>query len=231
MGDKPEPIRVLNTAILVDGAFYQKQAKHLFGEATPSERADELVEYCHRHVGRAKGRYLYRIFYYDCPPSDRVVWNPITQSNISLAKTGLYSWSNDFHKCLYSKRKLAVRMGELLETQNGYTLKPEALKALLNGKKKVEELTSSDLKLDITQKGVDMKMGLDIASLAYGRYVDQIVMIAGDSDFVPAAKLARRNGIDFILDPMWHTISGSLSKHVDGVETCCPNPNEKQSDK
>lgn len=224
MGTHAEPIKIVNTAVLVDGAFYQKRAKYLFGEKGPDERADELIDYCHRHVGRKKGRFLYRIFYYDCPPSDAVIWNPITKTNVPLARTRLYSWSNDFHRCLCSKRKVAVRMGELLETQEGYTLKSEALKALLNKKKSVEELTTTDLKLDITQKGVDMKMGIDIASLAYGKYVDQIVMIAGDSDFVPAAKLARRNGIDFILDPMWHTISRSLSKHVDGIETCCKKP-------
>jgi uncharacterized LabA/DUF88 family protein len=32
--------------------------------------------------------------------------------------------------------------------------------------------------------------------------VQQIVLISGDEDFVPALKLARREGIDFILDPM-----------------------------
>ena len=37
------------TAIMVDGGFYRKQANFLFGEKTPEERADELVEYCHRH--------------------------------------------------------------------------------------------------------------------------------------------------------------------------------------
>ena len=52
------------------------------------------------------------------------------------------------------------------------------------------------------QKGVDMNIGLDIASLAYKKQGDQIVSIAGDSDFVPAAKLARRESIDFILNPM-----------------------------
>lgn len=45
-------------------------------------------------------------------------------------------------------------------------------------------------------------------------------MITGDSDFVPAVKHARREGIDFILDPMWANIAGSLSEHVDGVREC-----------
>lgn len=100
-------------------------------------------------------------------------------------------------------------MGELLDTQDGYTLKPDSLKALLAGKKSIEELDDDDLRLNIRQKGVDMKLGLDIASLAYGGIVNQIIMIAGDSDFVPAAKMARRQGIDFILDSMWHTITPS----------------------
>ena len=43
---------------------------------------------------------------------------------------------------------------------------------------------------------------MDIASLSYKHQVDQIVLIAGDSDFVPAAKLARREGLDFVLDPL-----------------------------
>ena len=42
------------------------------------------------------------------------------------------------------------------------------------------------------------------------RQVNQIVLISGDADFVPAAKLARREGIDFILDPMWSTIRPDL---------------------
>lgn len=40
---------------------------------------------------------------------------------------------------------------------------------------------------------------------------------AGDSGFVPAAKVARRPGIDFIVDPMWANISESLPEHIDGL--------------
>ncbi|MFD2722216.1 NYN domain-containing protein [Ignatzschineria indica] len=47
-----------------------------------------------------------------------------------------------------------------------------------------------------------MKIGIDISSLTLKKLVKQIILIAGDADFVPAAKLARREGIDFILDPM-----------------------------
>ena len=49
-------------------------------------------------------------------------------------------------------------------------------------------------------------------------------LVAGDSDFVPAAKLARREGIDFILDPLWATIRPDLHEHVDGLHTVLPRP-------
>ena len=65
-----------------------------------------------------------------------------------------------------------------------------------------------------------MKIGLDIATLAYNKLVDQIVLISGDSDFVPAAKLARREGIDFILDPLFANVKPELSEHIDGLRTC-----------
>jgi len=40
-----------------------------------------------------------------------------------------------------------------------------------------------------------------------------------NSDFVSAAKHARREGIDFVLDPMGSSISPDLNEHVDGIRT------------
>ena len=64
-----------------------------------------------------------------------------------------------------------------------------------------------------------MKIGIDISSLAYKNQVDQIILISGDSDFVPAAKQARREGIDFILDPMGAPIKDDLFEHIDGIQS------------
>lgn len=84
----------------------------------------------------------------------------------------------------------------------------------------MDDLTELDFELNLRQKGVDMKIGIDIASLAYKKQVDQIVLIAGDSDFVPAAKLARREGIDIVLDPLGRSIKESLFEHIDGMRSC-----------
>ena len=61
-------------------------------------------------------------------------------------------------------------------------------------------------------------------TLAEQRLVNQIVMISGDSDFVPAAKHARRLGIDFVVDPMWARIAESLGEHIDGIWQGAPKP-------
>ncbi len=224
---------VVKTAILVDAAFYEKRATILFGKKEPEERADELVTYCNRHLKSEKEhaeKYLYRIFVYDCPPSEKQVFHPLLQRTINLKKTALYEWSNRFHRALANKRKVALRMGELLESSAGYTIRPEALKQLCCGRIDFHELTEQDFFLDIKQKGVDMKIGLDIVTLATKRLADQIVLIAGDSDFVPAAKYARREGVDFILDPLWHPIKNSLNEHIDGLHSCVPRPPDNLKD-
>ena len=90
---------------------------------------------------------------------------------------------------------------------------------LESGKRSFKQLDQGDFVLSgVKQEGVDMRIGLDIASLANGGIVDQVVLIAGDCDFIPVAKAARRSGVDFILDPMGHAIHQEMTVQVDGVE-------------
>lgn len=220
------------TAILVDGGFYRIRAQTLFGVKSPEERADELFSYCMRHLNKGKENEssLYRIFYYDCPPSTKVVYNPVTQRHVNLAKSDQYRWTTAFFNALVTKRKVALRRGEELASSGDYTLRAGVLKDLCAGRRSVESLTDRDTRLNITQKGVDMRIGLDIASLVERNLVTQIILISGDSDFVPAAKYARRRGMDFVLDPMWQTVSPSLNEHVDGIRSCVQRPPRNEQD-
>ena len=45
------------------------------------------------------------------------------------------------------------------------------------------------------QKRIDLLMGLDIATISIINKVDLVVLLAGDSDFVPAVKYAKHHGI------------------------------------
>lgn len=125
----------------------------------------------------------------------------------------------DTLKELKHHRKFALRMGRINDTQVHYSLRAEPTKRLLRGDIRVEDITVDDLELNLEQKGVDMRIGVDISSLAFKHQVNQIILISGDSDFVPAAKQARREGIDFILDPMRSIIKDDLFEHIDGIRT------------
>ncbi len=207
------------TAVLVDGGFYRKRAEVLWGKKEASERANELFKYCLLHISESdEPRDLYRIFYYDCPPMSRTLTHPLTGEEMDFTAGPMTAWFKDFTDVLSSKRKVALRMGELAENQAYFGLKPHALAKLLSGEKATGDLTKFDFRLMVKQKGVDMRIGLDAASIAYGHHVDQIVLIAGDSDFLPVAKMARRNGIDFILDPLKQIPKTNLLEHIDGLE-------------
>lgn len=216
---------LVRTAILVDGAFYRKRSRSLLGHKTPKDRADELVAYCLSHLrDKYEQRYLYRIFYYDCPPVNKNIYHPLTQRSVNLGRTDEYEWMNSFLNELRHRRKFALRLGRVSEGTITYNLKPETTKQLFQNKITLDDITETDFSISLEQKGVDMRIGIDISSLAFKQQVNQIILISGDSDFVPAAKQARREGIDFILDPMRSPIKPDLYEHIDGIRTQLPMP-------
>jgi uncharacterized LabA/DUF88 family protein len=59
-------------------------------------------------------------------------------------------------------------------------------------------LVDSDFSPIFEQKGVDMRIGLDIATFARTRSVDRIVLVSGDQDMIPAMKEARKSGLEVV---------------------------------
>jgi len=76
-------------------------------------------------------------------------------------------------------------------------------------------LNANDLVPDFKQKGVDMRIGLDIAWLSLKRIVDGMVLVTSDSDFIPAMKLARKEGIRLFLETLGHPVFRDLKVHTD----------------
>jgi uncharacterized LabA/DUF88 family protein len=209
------PVKI---AVLIDGGFFIKRFNSIYNmerTMTGSEVAGHLYTLAHKHVGF--GNVLYRIFYYDCLPFSKKMQNPISKRSIDFSKSDEYKFRMELLDALKCKRKVALRLGELKDGKS-WMIHPIKVKELLAGKIEMKDLRPEDVTVDIRQKGIDMKIGVDIASLAFKHQVDRIVLISGDADFVPAAKLARREGIDFILDPMKANIEQSLLEHIDGLE-------------
>jgi len=221
----------MKTAILVDGGFFVKRYSKIEGfekDDDPEVYAKNLVRYCHKHIQRInkyRDRYnlpnteLYRIYYYDAAPFEGDSKNPITGRTVSFKKTDKYHFQSRLLTSLKKERRIALRLGFCKNSSKEWTINSRLTKDLIAGKINVSDLGDTDVTFPLTQKGVDMKVGLDIATLAFKAQVQQIVLIAGDSDFVPASKFARKEGVDFILDPMLNNIHPSLHEHIDGLMT------------
>lgn len=171
---------------------------------------------------------LYRVFYYDCELLSKKTHNPITGKPINFSKTPQYEFRMKLMESLNHQRKVALRLGTLKE-EGIWMIRPRLVKDLLKGKITIDKLNEDDVYLEVKQKGIDMKIGVDIASLSIKKFVDVIVLFSGDSVFVPAAKLARREGIDFVLDPMHANVESQLFEHIDGLECYDPYPPKKAS--
>lgn len=228
------------TAILVDGGFFVRRFNAVFPNLDnhdPKVVADQMNRMCLAHLYPPRGRQgqgngpvaeLYRIYFYDCPPLEKRLHTPLGKKAFNLATQPEAVFRKALHAELRKNRKTALRLGRLDEKNAAWTLRPLVMQELIKGTKVWADLTDDDFYYYARQKIVDMKIGLDIAVLAEKRLVNQIVLVAGDSDFVPAAKHARREGIDFLLDPMWNNIAADLHEHIDGLRSTSPNPAKRR---
>jgi uncharacterized LabA/DUF88 family protein len=220
-------------AVLVDLGFFLPRYRALIEQDSdpphsPKEVARTLWRTALKHVNRKAGEQLYRILVYDCKPLSKRAHNPVTGRPIDFSKSDTHRFRLDLHRELVCLRKVALRLGELYDG-NQWLLRAGPTKRLLKREIAVGDLTEADVIYDTTQKGVDIKFGLDIASLAYKRLVERVILITGDADFVPAAKLARREGLDVVLDPLWNHIAPSLHEHIDGLKSVWPRPTRTAS--
>ncbi len=215
-------------AILVDGDFFircykshlKKQSGDKYKDLNPEKLAHDIHTHCLRHINKKNDEELYRIFFYDCKPLERKVHYPYIQEALDLSKSSTYKERTALHKHLISKPCLALRLGYLDEKNAKWVIRDQKKeKKLFKGEIYITDFTNDDFIYHAKQKGVDIKIGLDIATLALKKLVQKIVLISGDSDFVPAAKLARVEGIIFTLDPMGNPVREDLEEHIDYLTT------------
>jgi uncharacterized LabA/DUF88 family protein len=200
-------------AILIDGGFVTKRLQlRLQRSAT----ADDIVAECERlqNLSQLDDYELLRIYYYDAFPSSERVVKPVSKESLDLSTTERYRLGQSLHDNLILKAHFALRMGQVNLSPNKWKMKPQVAKKLIGSQR---ELTDDDFLLDLSQKGVDMRVGMDMARLALRDMVRTIVVVTGDSDFVPAFKFVRREGVKVILDPLGQNVRPELKHHADLV--------------
>ncbi len=196
-------------AVLLDGAFVCRQLNSRLGDFPA---AADVLEYC-SGLGRLpvlSGSELLRIYFYDAPPAEDRLIRPVDSKRFDFAKSEICVRSRALQRTLAESPGVALRLGEL--QKRGWKVGPRATRSL---RQQNRLLSGSDFVPDFVQKGVDLRIGLDIARLALGRLVNEIVLVTGDCDFIPAMKFARREGIRVFLDTMGQQPRHELLAHSD----------------
>lgn len=156
---------------------------------------------------------LLRIYYYDAYPAKGTANKPVSQGVFDLGKTERFRASQSLYSQLILKPHFALRMGYVDLSKDKWRIKSKVGKEL---RRKQRVLIDDDFELDLQQKGVDMRIGMDMSRLALREMVRTMIVVTGDNDFVPAFKFVRREDVKVILDQMGHNTK-ELSEHSDIV--------------
>lgn len=198
---------IKKSAVIIDGGYLREIYKHQMGVPIT---ADKVVEIGGKVLD--KNEELFRIYYYDCVPFEKDLRTPI--SNAPFKNTTLVAHMKSYLAKIGASDMVAFRTGNL--KFDGWGLKDHKLKGIISGTT-VQQWTDADFKPMFKQKGIDMKIGLDIAWLAIRKIVTRIILIAGDSDFIPAMKLARVEGVQIVTVPFRPQVSPDMREHSDEV--------------
>ncbi len=177
-------------AVLMDGGYVIRRMEGANGRFPDAEGVRRLAISC---CGRAEGRSLYRVFFYHGRPysGPKVAKRPLDGRKVAIGSNAMARRHRQLLTDLARSEDFAVRCGDTVV--RGWRLGGAAQRRLrtIPGYR----VAGRDFVVDVIQKGVDMRIGLDIAALALKRLVETIVLVTGDADMVPAMRFARREGL------------------------------------
>jgi uncharacterized LabA/DUF88 family protein len=197
----------METAVMIDGAFIRKKFRSAEKRAITTSDIQMIVQNALGLAGIPARNY--RAYFYDCKPCSEKTSLPISHAAYNFETTSQYRNGVKLIKDIKLLPFFAVREGVL--SFNGWTLKPSCY-----GKNPLDDNCFSP---NLKQKGVDIKIGLDVAWVSFNHIARNIVLITGDSDFVPIIKTARRNGVFVYLFTLNHNIKKELPENVDVINT------------
>lgn len=187
------------TAILIDAEWFRIGLQKVLGNQLGHRgvTADILYRNALLALNTAEEE-LYRMFYYDCPPYKGKETNPISQVHVDFSTQAKCRARTTFLNEIAEKDFVAMRLG--IVRARGWTLSDRWVKTTISHQSAAPQPPQAqDVYFSLEQKGVDMRLGIDVATLALKKQVERIIVISGDTDMIPAIKLARREGVQVAL--------------------------------
>lgn len=168
---------MIRTAILIDGGHLRVLVRKAGYKFTP-DFVEKVARAC-----PAEEEFVHRVLYYDCPLYSGKTKLPVSGGSHEFKGT------DEWLRQVAAKDLFAVRRGQL--KFRGW--KPKNVPVPPLG------LSDADFDPDFEQKGVDMRIGLDIATFCETKAVSRIALITNDADFIPAMKYGRIAGLQIVL--------------------------------
>ncbi|MGU9950930.1 MAG: NYN domain-containing protein [Gammaproteobacteria bacterium WSBS_2016_MAG_OTU1] len=185
------------TYVIIDGGYLT----YIMMEAGFFISADNIERAALACLG--EGEELWRILFYHCREYEGETVLPVSGER--------RQWRPKTHQVIddLSRRDFfAVRLGTL--AFRGWRKKNR------NYGNDNDELSDSDFSPVFEQKGVDMRIGLDMASIAERQTADRLILVSADTDLIPALKLCRQRGIQVMaMEFPDKYISSRLQEHID----------------
>lgn len=198
------------TAVMLDLGFVLHALYKPLGKRTAT--ATEVHEFAKKCV--AADEELFRIYCYHCPPFEETERHPMTRAPVHFKQTPTYTTMSALQRDLAIKDNVAFRSGEI--SFNGWVIKKYAAQEIA---KSGRAIAADDFQPDLKQKRVDIKIGLDVAWLSSKAIVERIILVTGDSDFVPAMKFARREGVQIVIVTLGQNVKADMRIHADEVRS------------
>jgi uncharacterized LabA/DUF88 family protein len=167
-------------AVMLDGGHVRVHAKKA-GKAFDPDYIEKIGLACAKG-----GEVIHRIMYYDCAPFNGSAILPVSGNKKN------FNGNDEWLKKLSYKDLFSVRLGVL--KFRGFVLNKAKIPYTPG-----QPLTDQDFYPDFEQKGVDMRIGIDMANLSSNRSVELIALATNDTDCIPAMKHARRSGLQVAL--------------------------------
>jgi uncharacterized LabA/DUF88 family protein len=184
------------TAILIDGEFFSRALHHAM-RSPKGIRPTALETYAAAMKFTLPGEEeVFHIFYYDSMPYAGRQTHPVTKAQIDYSSTKQADARKRFLSEIGQMDLVALRCGET--RPRGWQLTEKYLDSIKDGAPPSTPL-AADYELRFEQKGVDMRIGIDVATLSLNRYVERIIVASNDTDLVPAFKVARRHGVQVVI--------------------------------
>lgn len=196
------------TAVLLDLGFVLYALYRRIGCRTAT--ASEVHAFARQCIHEDEE--LFRIYVYHCPPFEGTERNPISHQPVHFKQSPTYATMSTLLRELSLKNNVAYRAGQI--SFDGWVIKKHAARDIAQTNR---QITETDFQPDLKQKRVDMKIGLDVAWLSSKRIVDRIILATGDSDFIPAMKFARREGVQIVLVSLDQKVKHELLVHADEI--------------